>query len=195
MDWTYTTISILVGILSVLLSASVGWQVWSAISLDSVRGKLSKRIDDLKKEVSDLSGSLVGLRSQVDRENEIRWWHWYWFERYKRPDHYEDWSDRMFSLVMALEKIAPLCDITLPPEEDRVWSHYMLLITEDLAEVTDDWTKEYDGAGMGTYDLNSVYRALERMDAYPMDSEAMFFYAREYIKKAAKRLQNRLQNR
>lgn len=51
MDWTYTTISVLVGILSVLLAASVGWQVWSAISLDSVNGKLSKRIDDLKKEL------------------------------------------------------------------------------------------------------------------------------------------------
>lgn len=81
MDWTYTTISVFVGILSALLAASVGWQVWSAISLDSVRGKLSKRIDDLKKELGDLSGSLVGLRSQVDRENEIRWWYWYWCER------------------------------------------------------------------------------------------------------------------
>lgn len=191
MDWTYTTISVLVGILSVLLAASVGWQVWSAISLDSVRGKLSKRIDDLKKDVDELSSSLVGLRSQVDRENEIRWWHWYWFERYKRPDCDEDWSDRVFSLVMALEKIAPLCDITIPPEEDRVWSHYMLLITEDLAEATDNWTKEYGGAGMGAYDLNSVYRALERMDAYPMDSEAMFFSAREYLKRAVKKLQNR----
>lgn len=190
MDWTYTTISVLVGILSTLLAISIGWQLWSAISLDSVRGKLSKRIDDLKKEVSDLSGSLVGLRSQVDRENEIRWWYWYWCERSEGASS-TVWSDRMFSLVMALEKIAPLCDVTLPPEEDRVWSHYMLLITEDLAEVTDDWTKEYDGAGMGTYDLNSVYRALERMDAYPMDSEAMFFDAREYIKKSAKRLQNR----
>lgn len=191
MDWTYTTISVLVGILSAILAVSVGWQVWSTISLDSVRGKLSKRIDDLKKELGDLSGSLVGLRSQVDRENEIRWWYWYWFERYKRPDHCEDWSERMFSLVMALEKIAPLSDLSLPPEKDRVWSHYMLAVTEDLAEVTDSWSREYDGAGMGIYDLNSVYRALERMDAYPMDSEAMFYSAREYLKRAVKKLQNR----
>lgn len=191
MCWTYTTISVLVAILSVLLAVSVGWQLWSAISLDTVRGKLSQRIDDHKKEVDRLSGELSRLRSQVGRENTIRWWHWYWFERYKRPDHCEDWSERMFSLVMALEKIAPLYDITLPPEDDRVWSHYMLLITEDLAEATDNWTKEYDGAGMGAYDLNSVYRALERMDAYPMDSEAMFYSAREYLKRAVKKLQNR----
>lgn len=190
MDWTYTTISVLVGILSVLLAASVGWQVWSAISLDTVRGKLSKRIDDLKKELGDLSGSLVGLRSQVDRENEIRWWYWYWCERSEGASS-EIWSDRMFSLVMALEKIAPLSDLSLPPEKDRVWSHYMLSITEDLAEVTDSWGREYDGAGMGMYDLNSVYRALERMDAYPMDSEAMFYSAREYLKRAARKLQNR----
>ena len=191
MDWTYTTISVLVGIVSVLLAASVGWQVWSAISLDSVRGKLSKRIDDLKKDVDELSSSLVGLRSQVDRENEIRWWYWYWCERSEPTEIAESWQDRMFSLVMALEKIAPLSDLSLPPEKDRVWSHYMLSITEDLAEVTDCWSREYDGAGMGMYDLNSVYRALERMDAYPMDSEAMFFSAREYLKRAVKKLQNR----
>ena len=191
MDWTYTTISVLVAILSGLLAASVGWQVWSAISLDTVRGKLSKRIDDLKKELGDLSGSLVGLRSQVDRENEIRWWHWYWCERSEPTEIAESWQDRMFSLVMAIEKIAPLSDLSLPPEKDRVWSHYMLSITEDLAEVTDSWSREYDGAGMGMYDMNSVYRALERMDAYPMDSEAMFFSAREYLKRAVKKLQNR----
>ena len=191
MDWTYTTISVLVAILSGLLAASVGWQVWSAISLDTVRGKLSKRIDDLKKEVGDLSGSLVGLRSQVDRENEIRWWYWYWCERPEPTAIAESWQDRMFSLVMALEKIAPLSDLSLPPEKDRVWSHYMLSITEDLAEVTNSWGREYDGAGMGMYDMNSVYRALERMDAYPMDSEAMFFSAREYLKRAVKKLQNR----
>lgn len=190
MDWTYTTISVLVGILSAILAVSVGWQVWSTISLDTVRGKLSKRIDDLKKELGDLSGSLVGLRSQVDRENEIRWWYWYWCERSEGAPS-TVWSDRMFPLVMALEKIAPLSDLALPPEKDRVWSHYMLSITEDLAEVTDSWSREYDGAGMGMYDMNSVYRALERMDAYPMDSEAMFFSAREYLKKSAKKLQNR----
>lgn len=191
MDWTYTTISILVGILSALLAASVGWQVWSTISLDTVRGKLSKQIDDLKKELDGLSGQLVGLRSQVDRENEIRWWHWYWCEQKDVYTPEDAWSDRMFSLVMALEKIAPLSDLSLPPEKDRVWSHYMLAVTEDLAEVTDRWSREYDGAGMGMYDMNSVYRALERMDAYPMDSEAMFFSAREYLKKSAKKLQNR----
>lgn len=191
MDWTYTTISVLVGILSAILAVSVGWQVWSTISLDTVRGKLSKQIDDLKKEVGDLSGSLVGLRSQVDRENEIRWWYWYWCEQKDIYTPEDAWSDRVFSLVMALEKIAPLSDLSLPPEKDRVWSHYMFAITEDLAEVTDSWSREYDGSGMGVCDLNSVYRALERMDAYPMDSEAMFFSAREYLKKAAKKLQNR----
>lgn len=190
MDWTYTTISVLVTILSALLAASVGWQVWSSISLDTVRGKLSKQIDDLNKELGDLSGSLVGLRSQVDRENEIRWWYWYWCER-SEGNSSAVWSDRMFPLVMALEKIAPLSDLSLPPEKDRVWSHYMLAITEGLAEVTDSWSREYDGAGMGIYDLNSVYRALERMDAYPMDSEAMFYSAREYLKRAVKKLQNR----
>lgn len=190
MDWTYTTISVLVAILSGLLAASVGWQIWSAVSLDTVRGKLLKRIDDLKGEVDGLRGSLSELRSQVGRENEIRWWYWYWCERSEGAPS-TVWSDRMFPLIMALEKIAPLSDLSLPPEKDRVWSHYMLSITEDLAEVTDSWSREYDGAGMGMYDMNSVYRALERMDAYPMDSEAMFFSAREYLKRAVKKLQNR----
>ena len=190
MDWTYTTIGILVAALSAALAASVAWQVWSAISLDAVRGRISKRIDSLEKEVGELNRSASKLRTQVDRENEIRWWYWYWCERSEGASS-TVWSDRMFPLVMALEKIAPLSDLSLPPEKDRVWSHYMLSITEDLAEVTDNWSREYDGAGMGVYDLNSVYRALERMDAYPMDSEAMFFNAREYIKKVVRRLKNR----
>lgn len=191
MEWTYTAISILVGILASILAASVGWQVWSAISLDSVRGKLSKRIDDLERQIGNLSDSLAQLRAQVDRENNIRWWYWYWCKRYGDDERTEGWSERICSLVMALEKIAPLCDVTIPPEGDRVWSHYMILITEGLAKATDDWMKEYDGAGMGRYDLDSVWKALERMDAYPMDSEAMFYSAREYLKRAAKKFQNR----
>ena len=191
MDWTYTTISVLVGILSAILAVSVGWQVWSTISLDTVRGKLSKQIDDLKKEMEGLSGSLVGLRSQVNRENEIRWWHWYWCEQKDIYTPEDAWSERVFSLIMALDCISKYSDTSLPPEKDRVWSHYMLAITEDLAEATDGWSKEYNGSGMGKCDLHSVYRALERMYAYPMDSEAMFFSAREYLKKAAKKLQNR----
>ena len=191
MEWTYTAISILVGMLASILAVSVGWQVWSAISLDSVRGKLSKRIDELERQIGKLSNSLAQLRAQVDRENNIRWWYWYWCKRYGDNELSDSWSGRISSLVMALEKIAPLCDITLPPEEDRVWSHYMLLITEGLAKATDDWTKEYDGAGMGAYDLDSVWKALERMDSYPMDSEAMFFSAREYVKKSARRVESK----
>lgn len=191
MEWTYTAISILVGILASILAASVGWQVWSAISLDSVRGKLSKRIDELERQIGNLSDSLAQLRAQVDRENNIRWWYWYWCKRYGDDERSEGWSERIYSLVMALEKIAPLCDVTISPEGDRVWSHYMILITEGLSEVTDDWRKEYDGTGMGEYDLDSVWKALERMDSYPMDSEAMFFSAREYVKKSARRVESR----
>ena len=61
----------------------------------------------------------------------------------------------------------------------------MMRIVHILHSLTDDF--RYRGTPSHPVtspfsDYSEIYRALERMDAYPMDSEGIFCMAREYVK-------------
>lgn len=186
-----TVYQLVLGGLTALLTISVGWQVWNAISMDGVRGRLQKQIDGLRRELSSLKEDTEKLRSQITRENEIRWiYHDYIEELCSGLDEYEGsseraWNSRVYFHIIALNKICNLADEALPPEKDRVWSQYVMAIVYSLHTLTDDWRIPYLGDGLRGFEWWKTYQMLERMDAYPMDSEALFYHAREYIKQAA----------
>lgn len=198
MEWTYTAISILVGILASILAVSVGWQLWTAISFDAVRGRVTKEIDALQEESRSLRSSIDKLHEQIDRENKIRWIYWHHWEEdgISEPSQIKANEDRkrnhqIFFLLRALEQISQLSDDSILPEMDRVWSQYMIAIVDNLYFLTIGWSIGYRGADIALYDLGSVFHALARMELFPMDSEPQFSQAREYIAKAIKSTRGR----
>ena len=198
MEWTYTAISILVGILASILAVSVGWQLWTAISFDAVRGRVTKEIDALKEEARSLRSSIDKLHSQVDRENKIRWIYWHHWEEggisepaYSKANEERQRNNQIFFLLRALEQIAQLSDDSILPEMDRVWAQYMVAIVDNLHFLTIGWSIGYGGVDIALYDLGSVSHALGRMELFPMDSEPQFSQAREYIAKAIRSTRGR----
>lgn len=158
--------------------------------MDEVRGRMQKKIESLRLELSSLNEETEKLRSQISRENEIRWiYHEYIKELCSDLDAHKEsnereWSSSVYFHIIALSKICNLADETLPPEKDRVWSQHVIAIVYSLHTLTDDWRTPYLGGGFRELEWRKTYEMLERMDAYPMDSEALFYSAREYIKQS-----------
>lgn len=191
---TLATISI--SVLSVLLAFTVGWQIWNAITLDLIRGKVRKEIDTANERSYRLEKQIKQIELQIERDNRIRFIFWESWEvcfgvegcRAKTP-HTNIRDTKIWFILYALKDISKLVNLSIPPEDDRVWSQYMMRIVYILQDLTDDF--RYRGTPSHPVtspfsDYSEIYRALERMDAYPMDSEGIFCTAREYVKDVTK---------
>jgi hypothetical protein len=191
---TVTTISI--SVLSVLLAFTVGWQIWNAITLDLIRGKVRKEIDTANERSLQLEKHIKQIELQIERDNRIRFIFWeswevlFGFEGCSvDTPHTNIRNTKIWFILCALKDISKLVNLSIPPEDDRVWSQYMMRIVYILQNLTDDF--RYRGTPSHPVtsplsDYSEIYRALERMDAYPMDSEGIFCMAREYVKDITK---------
>lgn len=191
---TVATISI--SVLSVLLAFTVGWQIWNAITLDLIRGKVRKEIDTANERSLQLEKHLKQIELQIERDNRIRFIFWESWEVHFGLEgcsvdtpHTNIRDTKIWFILCALKDISKLANLSIPPEDDHVWSQYMMRIVYILQSLTDDF--RYRGTPSHPVtspfsDYSEIYRSMERMDAYPMDSEGIFCMAREYVKDITK---------
>lgn len=186
---TVATISI--SVLSVLLAFTVGWQIWNAITLDLIRGKVRKEIDTANERSLQLEKHIKQIELQIERDNRIRsifwesWMHFGFEGCSLETPHTDIRGTKIWFILCALKDISKLVNLSIPPEDDHVWSQHMIRMVYILQNLTDDF--RYRGTPshpvMSPFsDYSEIYIALERMDAYPMDSEGIFCMAREYVK-------------
>ncbi len=191
---TVATISI--SVLSVLLAFTVGWQIWNAITLDLIRGKVRKEIDTANERSLQLEKHIKQIELQIERDNRRRFIFWKSWEVHfgfegcsLETPHTNIRGSKIWSILFALKDISKLVNLSIPPEDDHVWSQHMMRMVYILQNLTDDF--RYRGTPSHPVtspfsDYSEIYRALERMDAYPMDSEGIFCMAREYVKDITK---------
>ena len=188
--------TISISVLSVLLAFTVGWQIWNAITLDLIRGKVRKEIDAANERSLQLEKQIKQIEFQVERDNRIRFIFWESWEAHfgfegcsADTPHTNIRNTKIWFILCALKDVSKLVNLSIPPEDDHVWSQHMIRMVYILQNLTDDF--RYRGTPshpvMSPFsDYSEIYRALERMDAYPMDSEGIFCMAREYVKDITK---------
>lgn len=184
--------TISISVLSVLLAFTVGWQIWNAITLDLIRGKVRKEIDAANERSLQLEKQIKQIEFQVERDNRIRFIFWESWEAHfgfegcsADTPHTNIRNTKIWFILCALKDVSKLVNLSIPTEDDHVWSQYMMRIVYMLQRLTDDF--RYRGTPSHPVtspfsDYSEIYRALEKMDAYPMDSEGIFCMAREYVK-------------
>ena len=117
---TVATISI--SVLSVLLAFTVGWQIWNAITLDLIRGRVRKEIDTANERSLQLEKHIKQIELQIERDNRIRFIFWeswevlFGFEGCSvNTPHLNIRNTKIWFILCALKDISKLVNLSIPP--------------------------------------------------------------------------------